>query len=428
LISSFPYFSSSYHSFSPVPTISSGRHSLSFTSFCFSFSFNDTQTLKMPHLHPAGQALTSRRKRALDETNFITHDVDSEEGDRTTARVQRQRTSSTTSVETIRVRPATKAKIPVLGLGVGKPLVALTVPKSLRSSSVGSKIPIPTSTIKATTSTPPHDDKPLKSILKNPKLANLGAVAQTGPVVAHQPVAYQHEPLVVNELRVIADETRVEEDVDMDMDMIPCIPSPPESPPLRASTVAPTPGSGVPATALQSSVGDTQPPSTPMPTPTPPTSTSAHHTEPSNSSNPVSTVKGTKKRHSNSSAKGKTPSISFPSIDAKTKGGKTKPLVSLCLNTSQAQKISTNSSTDICAKSSDSLVGIKSLDSQFKSSPLSNKSAQDQGNNPQDRTKQPQMSTAKIDKWGCVHLGAADCELAMTFPLPHCEVWDMRDE
>jgi hypothetical protein len=385
----------------------------------------------MPHLHPAGQALTSRRKRALDETNFITHDVDSEEGDRTTARVQRQRTSSTTSVETIRVRPTTKAKMPVLGLGVGKPLVALTVPKSLRSSSVGSKIPIPTSTIKATTSTPPYDDKPLKSILKNPKLANLGAVAQTGPVVAHQPVAYQHEPLVVNELRVIVDETRVEEDVDidMDMDMIPCIPSPPESPPLRASAVAPTPGSGVPATALQSSVGDTPPPSTPMPTPTPPTSTSTHHTEPSNSSTSVSTVKGTKKRHSNSSTKGKTRSISFPSIDAKTKGGKTKPLVALCPNTaflhplagksSQAQEISTNSSTDICVKSSDS---------QFKPSPLSTKSAQDQGNNPQDRTKQPQMSTAKIDKWGCVHLGAADCELAMTFPQPHCEVWDMRDE
>ena len=381
----------------------------------------------MPHPHPAGQALTSRRKRALDDTNFITQDVGVDERDRTTGRVQRQRTSSTTSIETIRVRPTTKGKVPIVSLGVGKPLVALTLPKPLPPSSVGSKIPIPISTIKPTTSTSPRDDKPRKLVLKKPKLANLGAAAQSGPVVVHEPVPYQHEPLVVDDPR-----PRVEEDMDMDMDAIPCIPSPPESPPLRA------------ADAPQSSARDAQSGARDVPTsnirdtppasPAPPTltlaqaSTSTHHTETSNSSSTyISTVKGTKKRHSSSSIKLKTPSISFPSIDAKTKEGTTTPLVALCPNTSSLHERSSQAH-GTSTKSSDSLVGIKSSDSQFKSSHPSTKTSQDQGKSPQDHAKQPQKSMAKIDKWGCVHLGAADCVLAMTFPQPHCEVWDMRDE
>ena len=380
----------------------------------------------MPHPHPAGQALTSRRKRALDDTNFITQDVgvDQDERDRTTGRVQRQRTSSTTSIETIRVRPTTKGKAPIVSIGVGKPLVALTVPKPLPSSSVGSKIPIPTSTIKPTTSTTPRDDKPRKLVLKKPKLANLGVAAQSGPIVAHQPAVYHHEPFVVDDLR-----PRVEEDMDMDMDAIPCIPSPPESPPLRTSDAPQSSARDAQSNgrdALTSNVRNASPasPAPPTPTPTLVASTSTHHTETSTS---VPTVKGTKKRQSNSSIKAKTPSISFPSIDAKTKGGKTTPLVALCPNTSSLHG---RSSQDhgTSTKSSDSLVGIKSSDPQSKSSPPSIKTSQDKGNNPQDHTKQPQKSMAKIDKWGCVHLGAADCVLAMTFPQPHCEVWDMRDE
>lgn len=398
----------------------------------------------MPHLHPAGQALTFRRKRALEETNFITHDVDGDERDRTTARVQRQRTSSTTSVETIRVRPTTKAKLPVLGLGVGKPLVALTIPKPLPPSSVGSKIPIPTSAIKSSTRTPPRDDKPPKSILKKPKLANLGPAAQSVPVIVRQPAVYQHEPLVVDEPRVIVDEPRVEEDmdsdaellklqmdVDMDMDTIPCIPSPPDSPPLRASGAPQSSARDAQPGARDSPTGDVRntPSASPAPPPPTPTLASTGRAETSNSSSTsVSTVKGTKKRHSNSSNKAKTPSIFFPSIDAKgsspidakTKGGKTKPLVALCPNTSfihplagRSSQAQGKSSTHIRTKSSDS-------------SPLSTKSSQ--GNDPQECTKQPQKSMVKIDKWGCVHLGAVDCELAMTFPQPHCEIWDMRDD
>ena len=381
----------------------------------------------MPHPHPAGQALTSRRKRALDDTNFITQDVGVDERDRTTGRVQRQRTSSTTSIETIRVRPTTKGKVPIVSLGVGKPLVALSVPKQLPPSSVGSKIPIPISTVKPTTSTTPRDDKPRKLVLKKPKLANLGAPAQSGPIVAHMPVVYHHEPFVVDDPR-----SRVEEDIDMDMDAIPCIPSPPDSPPLRASDAPQSSARDAQSDARDSLTSNVQ--ITPSASPAAPTptlaqaSTSTNQIETSNSSSAsVSTVKGTKKRHSNSSIKAKTPSISFPSIDAKTKEGKTTPLVALCPNTSslhgrssQAQGTST--------KSSDSLVGIKSSDAQFKSSPPSTNSSQDQLNNLQKGTKQPQKSMAKIDTWGCVHLGAADCVLAMTFPQPHCEVWDMRDE
>ena len=379
----------------------------------------------MPHPHPAGQALTSRRKRALDDTSFITQDVgvDQDERDRTTGRVQRQRTSSTTSIETIRVRPTTKGKVPIVSLGVGKPLVALTVPKPLPPSSVGSKIPIATPTIKPTTSTTPRDEKPRKLVLKKPKLANLGAATQTVAIVAHQPVVYHHEPLVVADPR-----PRVEEDVDMDMDAIPCIPSPPDSPPLRASDAPQSSARDAQSgarDALTSNLRNTPPASPAHPTLTlAQVSTSTNQIETSiSSSTSVSTVKGTKKRHFSSSIKVKTPSISFPSIDAKPKEGKTTPLVALCPNTSalhgkssQAQGTST--------KSSDSLVGIKSSDSP----PPSTKTAQDQGNNRQDCTKQPQKSMAKIDKWGCVHLGAADCVLAMTFPQPHCEVWDMRDE
>ena len=38
-------------------------------------------------------------------------------------------------------------------------------------------------------------------------------------------------------------------------------------------------------------------------------------------------------------------------------------------------------------------------------------------------------STSKKDTWGCMHLGAADCDLSIVFPLTaHYEVWDMRDE
>ena len=367
----------------------------------------------MPHPHPAGQALTSRRKRALDETNFITHDVGVDERDRTTGRVQRQRTSSTTSIETIRVRPTIKSKVPIVSLGVGKPLVAFTVPKPLPPSSVGSKIPIPISTTKPTTSTSQRDDKPRKLVLKKPKLANLGAAAQSGPIVAHQPVVYQHEPLVVDDPRPC-----VEEDMDMDMDAIPCIPSPPDSPPLRASDAPQSSARDAQSGAQDSLTNNVR--NTPSASPAPPTptvaqaSTSTHHTETSNSSTSVPTVKGTKKRNSNSSTKIKTPSISFPSIDAKSKEGKAKPLVALCPNTSSLHERSSQAH-GTSTKSSDSLVGIKSSDPQFKSPP-------------QDNTKQPQKSMAKIDKWGCVHLGAADCVLAMTFPQPHCEVWDMRDE
>ena len=63
----------------------------------------------MPHPYPAGQALTARRKRALDETDFITYDADADERNRTTAHVQRPRTSS---IETHGVRPTIKAKLP----------------------------------------------------------------------------------------------------------------------------------------------------------------------------------------------------------------------------------------------------------------------------------------------------------------------------
>lgn len=339
----------------------------------------------MPHPHPAGQALTSRRKRALDETNIIAHDANAEERDRTTGRVQRQRTSSTTSVETIRVRPTSTIK-GIVGLGVGKPLVALTLPKPLpQSSSVGSKIPIPipTSTAKSTTTTPPQ---PRKSILKKPKLANLGAAAQTVPIVAHQPVVEPVDgPRGEEDMDMDAELLKLQMDMDMDMDAIPSIPSPPDSPPLCAAY--PPPQSSA-RDALTNNVRN-------APAPPPPTPTST--------STSLSTIKGTKKR-SSTNTKPKTPSISFPSIDAKTKG---KPLVALCPNTSrssQAQKHIRTKST---------------------------KTSKDQGTNPQaqDQTKQPlQKSSAKIDKWGCVHLGAADCVLKMTFPQPHCEVWDMRDD
>ena len=378
----------------------------------------------MPHPHPAGQALTSRRKRAVDDTNFITQDVGVDERDRTTGRVQRQRTSSTTSIETIRVRAITKGKVPIVSLGVGKPLVALTVPKPLPPSSAGSKIPIATSTIKAATSTSQRDDKSRKLVLKKPKLANLGAAAQSDPIVVHQPVVYQHEPLVVDDPR-----PRIEEDIDMDMDAIPCIPSPPDSPPLRASDAPQSSARDAQSGARDvptSNVRNTPPvsPAPPTPTPTIVTSTSTHRTETSNSSSTsVPTVKGTKKRHSNSNTKAKTPSISFPSIDAKSKGGKTTPLVALSPNTSSLHGRSSQAH-GTSTKSSDSVAGISSSDSPL----LSTKASQDQGNNPQERTKQLQKSMAKIDKWGCVHLGAADCVLAMTFPQPHCEVWDMRDE
>jgi len=329
------------------------------------------------------------------------------------------------------VRPTTKAKLPVLSLGVGKPLVALTIPKPIPPSSVGSKIPIPTSTIKSSTRTPPRDDKPPKSILKKLKLANLGAVAQSDPVVVHQPVVYQHEPLVVDGSRPPVEEDMYTDpellkhqlDVDWDMDMIPSIPSPPASPPLGASGPPQSIARDVQSVARDSPTSNgrnTPPPSAPTPTPTRLTSTSTHHTETSNSSTSVSTVKGTKKRHSNSSNKAKTPSISFASIDAKglspidakTKGGKTKPLVALCPNTSFLHPLAGRSSQAQGEPSDSSLLSTKSS----------------QGNDPLDCTKQPQKSMAEIDKWGCVHLGAADCELAMTFPQPHCEVWDMRDE
>lgn len=38
-------------------------------------------------------------------------------------------------------------------------------------------------------------------------------------------------------------------------------------------------------------------------------------------------------------------------------------------------------------------------------------------------------SSSKTDAWGCMHLGAADCELSIAFPhTSHYEVWDMGDE
>ena len=38
-------------------------------------------------------------------------------------------------------------------------------------------------------------------------------------------------------------------------------------------------------------------------------------------------------------------------------------------------------------------------------------------------------STSKKDTWGCMHLGAADCDLSIVFPLmAHYEIWDMADE
>ena len=38
-------------------------------------------------------------------------------------------------------------------------------------------------------------------------------------------------------------------------------------------------------------------------------------------------------------------------------------------------------------------------------------------------------SASKKDTWGCMHLGAADCELSIVFPsTAHYEVWDMGDE
>jgi hypothetical protein len=88
---------------------------------------------------------------------------------------------------------------------------------------------------------------------------------------------------------------------------------------------------------------------------------------------------------------------------------------SLGWGSSQAQGASTKSSTHICTKSSDSLVGIKSLGFPTQVLRLP-------------KSKRKVLLMAKIDKWGCIHLGAADCVLAMTFPGPHCEVWDMRDE
>ena len=38
-------------------------------------------------------------------------------------------------------------------------------------------------------------------------------------------------------------------------------------------------------------------------------------------------------------------------------------------------------------------------------------------------------SSSKKDAWGCTHLGASDCELSIAFPqTSHFEVWDMGDE
>ena len=43
------------------------------------------------------------------------------------------------------------------------------------------------------------------------------------------------------------------------------------------------------------------------------------------------------------------------------------------------------------------------------------------------KTVNLQKSMAKINTWGCVHL-RTDCELAVTFPQAHYEVWHMRDK
>ncbi|KAH9486093.1 hypothetical protein JR316_0000157 [Psilocybe cubensis] len=43
-------------------------------------------------------------------------------------------------------------------------------------------------------------------------------------------------------------------------------------------------------------------------------------------------------------------------------------------------------------------------------------------------TKVANPSASKQDAWGCMHLGAADCELSIVFPqTSHFEVWDMGD-
>ena len=75
----------------------------------------------------------------------------------------------------------------------------------------------------------------------------------------------------------------------------------------------------------------------------------------------------------------------------------------------------------------DSLVGSKSSDSQLKSldsQSQSAKSSQEEST----KTAYLQKSMAKIDKWCCVHLGAADCVFALMVLQPYCEVWDLRDE
>ena len=118
----------------------------------------------------------------------------------------------------------------------------------------------------------------------------------------------------------------------------------------------------------------------------------------------------------------------------KDKRGKDEPLVALCPNISflhplvgrsyQTQGTTIKSSAYI---SSDSLVGSKSSDSQLKSLDTQSQSAK---SSQEENTKTAHLrkSMAKIDTWGCVHLGAADFVFALMFLQPCCEVWDLRDE
>ena len=127
------------------------------------------------------------------------------------------------------MHPITKAKMPVVDLGVGKlmPTDGLGKPFSTPIDTVSkpllpSKIPIPASTTKQPTSTAPRDYKSPKSISKKPKLANLGAVAQTDPIVARLPVVYQHELLVVDDPRPRVKDMDIDTELlKLQMDMIP---------------------------------------------------------------------------------------------------------------------------------------------------------------------------------------------------------------